>query len=107
MKFQDLAGDAFGIIANSLELGIDLYGRVNEAQMTRYRLLTDDEFKAEAINLFFKFVDGTVAQNDGVSELTIGFRQGFQASGEGLFAAPGHLLNIAANHVDVALQAGF
>ena len=58
---QTLSCHALGVVADALELRIDLDDRVDEAQRASYGLLPNDELETEPIDLLVELVDALIA----------------------------------------------
>ena len=106
-KHEDLARHALGVVADALELRVDLDGDVREAQRPRDRLLAHDELEAEPVDFLLELVDALVANDDRVRELAILVSQGCQAAFERAAAQAAHLANLATDPIHVALKCLF
>ena len=68
---EDLPGDALGVVADPLQLEVDLDGAVGEAEVDADGLLPHEELEAEPVDLLLLLVDELVAQDDGVGPLAV------------------------------------
>jgi hypothetical protein len=103
-QLQDLARDALGVVADALELQVELDGRVGEAQVAGHRLLAYEELEAQPVGLLLELVDALVAQDHRVGQLAVALLEGLDAVQEGLLGERGHRRQPVADPVDLALQ---
>ena len=104
---EHLAGDAFRIIPDPLQLLVDLDGGEDEPQMAGDRLVAHQEFQAQPVQFGLPFVNMLIAQDDAVSQLPAPLHQRLQARFQRPPAKPGHLGDLGPNRVDIPLQRFF
>ena len=101
---EDLAGDAFRVIANPFQLLVDLDRGEDESQVARDRLVPHQEFQAQPVQFGLPFVEILVAQDDAVSQLPVALHQRLQARPQSTLAQPGHLADFGPNEVRIPLK---
>ena len=101
---QELAGDALGVVAHALELEVDLDRAVREAEVQADGLLPHEELEAEPVDLLLLLVDVLVAQDDRVGPLAVAVGESLHAVPERPLREGGHLQDLLADAVDVALE---
>jgi hypothetical protein len=101
---QDLARDALGVVADALELEVDLDRAVREPQVQAHRLLPHQELEAQPVDLLLFLVDVLVAQDDGVGLLPVALLQRRDAVLERALGERLHLEHLLADALDVALE---
>jgi hypothetical protein len=104
---EDLPRDALGVIAHALDFLVDLDRDVSKAEMLRHRLLAHDEFEAKPVDLLLQRVNALVAQDDRVGHLPVALDQAAQAGVECACRQPRHLVYLASDAIQVALQGLF
>ena len=104
---QHLAGDAFSVIADALQLLVDLDGREDEPQMAGHRLVADEELQAQPVKVGFQLVDILVPQDHAVGQLPVALHQRLQARVQCALAQYGHLLDLGSHETNVPLERFF
>src|SRR6185503_12345631 len=94
-ELQDLSRDAFGVIADAFEFEVDSHGGVCETQRAGHRLLANEEFQTESVQLLFQLVDMLVSENDRKRKRAVFCLQCFQTVAQRPVRATGHFTDLA------------
>ena len=83
-------GDVHGLVADPLQVGVDLHGRRDEAQVRGHRLLQRQQLQAAVVDLDLQVVDLLVGADDQLGLVQAALDQGADRAVDALLHQRAH-----------------
>ena len=97
-------GDVDGEIADAFEVGVDLDGGDDRAQVDRHRLIERQQREAAVVDLDVERVQRTVARQDARDQIAIAVDQPLDREADGFLGEPAHFEQAPLELLELVLE---
>jgi hypothetical protein len=97
-------GDVHRQVSHALQVGVDLHGRDDSAQVGRHRLVQGEQLEAAVVDLDVQFVDRLVAIQHAPDQRDVAGRQSLDGGADTLLRQTTHFEQPALEHFELLLE---